>query len=65
VIEKLRSLHLLFIALGAALGSVGMGLPAGSKIHLVLIGLGAGFGTFGGVLARGWVPPAKDPEVKP
>lgn len=57
MVEKLRSLHLLFIALGAALGSVGLGLPQGSKAQLWVIAIGGGLGTFGGVLARGWMPP--------
>lgn len=56
MIDKLRSMHLLFIALGAALVSTGLGLPAGSKSQFWLVAVGGGLGTFGGVLARGWQP---------
>ena len=56
MIDKLRSLHLLFIAMGGALGTVGLALPPGSRAQLWLIAVGGGIGTFGGILARGWQP---------
>ena len=68
--ERLKALHPIFIALGAALGGFGLaGLPAGSRAQTVVVALGGAFGTFGGVLARYFVPtkPADvpAPEVKP
>lgn len=62
--EKLQALHLLFIALGGMLGTIGLGLPAGSKAQLWFVALGGGLGTFGGILARGYQPPAVKAAVE-
>lgn len=58
MMDKLRELHPLFLAIGAALGAYGLSpaMVSGSRSQAIVIALGGALGTFGGVLARKWQP---------
>lgn len=63
--EKLKALHPFFIAAGAIVGAIGLGVGAGSRWHTPLISIGAALGTLGGALARLWQPKDKADESNP